>query len=259
MVNLRFSVPVIAVLSLLLAGACGDRATVAGDGSPAELGPPGPGLSRVILVGDDIAMNHGEALGAALDAAGVEFHSMASEGGGTVVGPLSGDLWATLPDRLRTAKPSTVVYQITGFDWGTEGQQRSAYERLLTTVNGAGAKLVVVTMPPIRPQEPYAGHLGDLARAPRVARQVTEAAGDRAAFLDAAAVWGDTYQRVRDGAADRSSDGIHTCPQGAARFTTWLLGELAKRYPGFTPPAAEKWADTGWSADDHFVGCPAAQ
>jgi hypothetical protein len=73
--------------------------------------------------------------------------------------------------------------------------------------------------------------------------------------LDAGAVWGSTYQQTRDGAADRSTDGIHTCPQGAARFTAWLLGELAKLFPGFTPAAPQSWTGAGWSADARFRGC----
>jgi hypothetical protein len=68
-------------------------------------------------------------------------------------------------------------------------------------------------------------------------------------------VWGSTYQQVKDGKADRSADGVHTCPQGAARFTSWLLAELAHLFPGFTPAAPRSWADTGWSADARFKGC----
>jgi len=255
MVTFRTLVRITAGLSLLLAGACStEPASTAGTGAgsgPSELAAPPAGLSRVILVGDSVAQGHGLAIGAALGAAGVEFHSMASDGGGTVVGPTSDQLWAELPERLRTAKPSTVIYQITSYDWGTEPKQKAAYERLLKTVRGVGAKLVVVTMPPIKPDDFYAGHMDELARAPKVARKVV---GDDV-FLDANAVWGDTYQRMHDGKVDRSTDGVHTCPQGAARFTAWLLNELATMYPGFTPPAAGKWANTGWSGDKHFVGC----
>ena len=57
-------------------------------------------------------------------------------------------------------------------------------------------------------------------------------------MLDAAEVWGSTYRRTRDGKPDRSADGIHTCPQGAARFTSWLLAELADSFPGFIPADA---------------------
>jgi len=258
MIKRRTSVSVLAGLSLLLAAACTGKPAApgpAGAASPGELGPPPAGLSRVILVGDSVALANGLAVGAALGAAGVEFHSMASAGGGTVVGPPAGETWAKLPGLLQKAKPSTVIYQITSYDWGTEKEQRAAYERLLRTVTGAGAKLIVVTMPPIRPDDFYAGHMDELAHAPTAAREVMKAAGDKGAFLDAGAVWGEKYEREHDGRVDRSTDGVHTCPQGAARFTVWLLAELGKVYPGFTAPDAAKWANTGWSGDDHFIGC----
>lgn len=55
---------------------------------------------------------------------------------------------------------------------------------------------------------------------------------------------------------DRSSAGVHICPQdAAARFTHWLHTELAKLFPGFTLPGAQDWADTGWSTDKRFKGC----
>jgi hypothetical protein len=255
MVKRRTCVSVIAGLSLLLTAGCTGKAAAPGAVSSNELAPPPAGLSRVILVGDSVALGNGLAVGAALGAARVEFHSMASAGGGTVVGPPSEETWATLPDRLGKARPSTVIYQITSYDWGTEKEQKAAYERLLNTVTGVGAKLVMVTMPPIKPDDFYAGHMDELANASKVAREVMTAAGDKGAFLDAGAVWGDKYERERDGKVERSSDGVHTCPQGAARFTAWLLDELEKLYPGFTAPDTGKWANIGWAGDDHFVGC----
>lgn len=247
---------------LLLTAACSvqpatrDGSTAPGvPAGPSELGPPGAGLSRVILLGDSVALGQSLAIGAAFAASDVEFHSMASAGGGTVVGPVSAELWQTLPDRISSAKPSTVIYQITSYDWGTEQEQRDAYERLLHTVTSIGARLVFVTMPPIEPDDFYTPHLDDLDRAPQVARRVAEAAVGQAVVLDAGEVWGETYQRTRGQAPDRSSDGIHTCPQGAARFTSWLLAELTELYPEFTAPAPEKWANTGWAADDRFIGC----
>lgn len=251
MVTFRNLVRVTAGLCLFLAGACSAQPAPLAAPTLSELDPPPPGLSRVILVGDSVAQGHGLAIGAALGAAGVEFHSMASDGGGTVVGPTADLLWAELPERLRSAKPSTVIYQITSYDWGTEQEQKAAYERLLTTVRGVGAKLVVVTMPPIKPDDFYAAHVDELAHAPKVARKVV---GDDA-FLDAREVWGESYQRTHEGKVDRSSDGVHTCPQGAARFTVWLLDELAERNPGFTPPQPAKWANIGWAGDRRFVGC----
>ncbi len=113
----------------------------------------------------------------------------------------------------------------------------------------------MVSTPPIRADEFYAPHVPDLERAQDVARSVAEGSDGAAVFLDATPVWGEQYARERDGVVDRSTDGIHTCPQGAARFTVWLLDELAELHPGFEPPAAGEWADLGWAQDEHFVGC----
>jgi lysophospholipase L1-like esterase len=215
--------------------------------------PAGPGLSTVLFLGDSIAVGEALPLAEALDASDVTFESIASDGGGNVVGPFSPENWRTLPQQIESARPDVVVYQLTTYDWGSREEQRAGYARLRTTVAGVGARLVFVTAPPIRPDDFYRPHMADLDRAPEVARAV--AASGRATVFDASAVWGDTYRQVRGGKADRSADGVHTCPQGAARFTDWLLHELATLYPGFTPATARRWANTGWSADVHFTGC----
>ncbi len=235
-------------------GTGGSTESGASDAS-AEPDASGAELSTVVLLGDSVAQGQALPLAAAFDAGGVDFHSLASTGGGNVVGPNSEAQWETLPDQIASHDPSTVIYQLTTYDWGSEQEQRDAYERLLTTVAEADAGLVFVTMPPIRPDDFYEPHMDELDRAPDVARAVVEDSPEQAVVLDAGEVWGDTYQRNREGVADRSSDGIHTCPQGAARFTSWLLTELTALHPDFTPPAPEEWANTGWSADEHFQGC----
>ena len=164
-------------------------------------------------------------------------------------------VWKSLPKDITVAKPDTVIYQITTYDWGSTQEQQAGYERLLSTVTAAGAKLVIVTMPPIKPDDFYRPHLKDLKHAAQSAQTVADASHGQAVVLDASQVWGATYQRIRDGKTDRSSDGIHTCPQGAARFTSWLLDEMTKIYPAFTPPTATKWANTGWAGDKRFIGC----
>jgi hypothetical protein len=236
---------VLGLTALLLSAACSAQPEV----------PAGPGLSSVLLLGDSVAVGEALPLSAAFGASGVRFTSIAADGGGNVVGPFAEEQWAELPGKIAAAAPAVVVYQLSTFDWGTAQEQRAAYDRLLATVAGVGAELVLVTAPPIRPDDFYAPHMEDLARTPDVAHAVAAASAGRARVLAADAVWGTDYQQTRDGLADRSSDGIHTCPQGAARFTDWLLGELAKLYPGFTPAAPQSWTDTGWSADARFVGC----
>lgn len=238
---------------LLTLTACARDATDPGDAT--SLPAPPEGLSRVVLLGDSVAAGQGAALGAAFGAAGVEFSSQASDGGGAVVGPVSTKVWETLPDLLSSARPSTVIYQVTTYDWGTEDEQRQGYERLLGTVTDAGADLVLVSTPPLEPDDFYAPHMPEIERAQDVARSVAEASDGAAVFLDAGEVWGEQYQRTVDGVVERSTDGIHTCPQGAARFTVWLLDELATRHPGFVPPDAADWVDLGWADDEHFVGC----
>ncbi|WP_017559340.1 SGNH/GDSL hydrolase family protein [Nocardiopsis baichengensis] len=214
----------------------------------------GPGLSEVLLLGDSVAAGQALPMAEAFDASGVEFVSEASDGGGNVVGPFSEKNWEELPDRIADADPDLVVYQVTTYDWGTADEQREGYGKLLTTVTDQGADLVFVTMPPIKPDDFYRPHMDQLERTSEIAGQVADSSGD-ARLLDAGEVWGDEYQRARDGEPDRSEDGIHTCPQGAARFTQWLLEELSDAYPGFTPAEPDEWADTGWSADERFKGC----
>lgn len=246
MINTRSLI--LGLTGLLLLTACSGRST-------ATDAPTAQGLSKVLFLGDSIAAGEALPLAAAFKASGVGFQSIAADGGGNVVGPFSDKNWEKLPEQITSAKPAVVVYQLTTYDWGSEQKQRAAYDKLLTTVTGAGAKLVLVTAPPIKPDDFYKPHMADLDRAPAAARAVAAKSSGQAGLLDARAVWGSTYQRVRDGKTDRSADGIHTCPQGAARFTDWLLAQLAKSFPGFTPAAPRSWANTGWSADNHFKGC----
>lgn len=210
---------------------------------------------KVLLLGDSVGQDVALALDAAFEASGVEFESLASEGGGNVVGPFSEEQWETLPEEVETAEPGLVIYQITGYDWGTEQEQREGYEKLLDTVTEVDATLLFVTMPPIEPDEFYEPHMEDLDRAPEVARSVAADSGGRAEVLEAGEVWGEDYRASRDGEPDRNPDGIHLCPQGAARLTHWMLDQLESRFPDITPAAPEEWADTGWASDDRFGAC----
>ncbi|GAA0350125.1 SGNH/GDSL hydrolase family protein [Actinoallomurus spadix] len=255
----RASSVVLALTALLLPTAACSHGAPTATGSTGATNTTGAsaglGLSKVLFLGDSIAAGEALPLAAALKAGGVGFRSIAADGGGNVVGPFSDKHWKTLPGQIASAGPTVVIYQITTYDWGGRQEQEDAYGRLLTTVTRSGAELVFVTMPPIRPDDFYKPHMADLNRTPDAARAVAARSSGRAAVLDAGAVWGRTYRRAEGGRAYRSTDGIHTCPQGAARFTGWLLTELARLFPGFTPPDPRSWANTGWSADARFHGC----
>ena len=213
------------------------------------------GLGPVLFLGDSVAEGQALPMAAAFGSAGVDFRSLATTGGGNVVGPFAEEGWRTLPGEITSSGAGTVIYQPTTYDWGTAQEQQAAYRRLLTTVTDAGASLVFVTTPPIQPDEFYRDHMAELERTTESARAVAEGSAGRAVVLDASEVWGATYQQSVEGRTYRSSDGIHTCPQGAARFTVWLLDELAALNPGFTPPAPEAWANLGWADDENFRGC----
>ncbi|HEX6340173.1 SGNH/GDSL hydrolase family protein [Umezawaea sp.] len=243
---------VIAASALSLLTACSGA-----DPSPTAAGSTASPSARLLWMGDSVAAGEAVPLAAAAKAGGLALESMASEGGGNVSGipDLTTATWDRLTEELRSFAPTVVVYQVSTFDWGTEQEQRAAYGRLLETVSAAGAELVFTTVPPIRVDDFYAPHVEELRRTTAVARAVADGSGGRAAVLDSAAVWGPTYQQDRDGERDRHPDGVHTCPQGAARFTTWLLEELARLVPGFTPAEPEVWANTGWAGDPAFRGC----
>lgn len=212
------------------------------------------GLSPVLLLGDSVAAGQAIPLGQALSESGVRFTDGTSTGGGNVVGPNAEAQWADLPERLLEAEGGVVVYQLTTYDWGTESEQREAYERLAEQASDVDADMLFLTMPPIEPDEFYEPHMGELGQAAEMAQSVAEDT-EGVEYLDAATVWGTEFSREHNGEVDRSSDGIHTCPQGAARFTSWILNEFARLYPGFTPAEAVRWANEGWSSDEAFVGC----
>jgi hypothetical protein len=212
------------------------------------------GLSPVLLLGDSVAAGQAVALRQGLAESGVKFIDATSTGGGNLVGPNAAEQWSDLPETLEQAEGGVVVYQVTTYDWGTPEEQRAAYARLAETTAELDADLLLVSMPPLEPDEFYEPHMEELASADEAARQVAEDT-DHVDHLDASEVWGDEYARERGGVIDRSSDGIHTCPAGAARFTSWVLEQLADRYDGWVPADADAWANTGWSDSEQFVGC----
>lgn len=213
------------------------------------------GLAKVLFLGDSIAVQEALPLAAAFKASNVQFQSIAADGGGNVLGPDSDHNWQALPGQIASAKPTVLIYQIASYDWGSQQDQQAAYQKLLTTATANGAKLVFVTMPPIKADDFYQPHLADLAHTKAAAQAVAESSPNQAAVLDATAVWGPSYQQDRDGKPDRSGDGVHTCPQSAARFTNWLLDQLHGQFAGFHPAAAQTWANAGWSASPDFHGC----
>lgn len=247
--------------------ACGGGASesesegTAADGSTAAASPSrSGGDTRVLWVGDSIAGAQAPALGAALEASGVTFRNAASDGGGTIVADgegitkeISDDTWKTLEKQIGSFRPTVIAYQITAYDWGTPDQQREAYEKLVSAAEGAGAKAVFVSAPPIQIDDFYRPYEKQMKTAPRSAAETAEANADNALFLDAGQLWGEDASAPK---AERAADGIHNCRQGAAAFANWFAKRLGSE-ADFTPARPDAWAAGEWTGDKRFamLGC----
>ncbi|MEU2791698.1 SGNH/GDSL hydrolase family protein [Streptomyces sp. NPDC007100] len=256
----RRRAPITALGAVLAAGAtalaltgCGQPAS-GGDASAAT--PPagkadGKKLSKMLWMGDSIAEAEAPALGAAMKASGVEFKSVASAGGGTVVkgdGPTGTFAESTFKDLAKAVgsfHPDVIAYQVTTYDWGTKAQQSDSYAQLAEAAKDAGAELVLVSAPPFKIDDFYKGHEAAVASAPKAAKEVADKNADRVRFLDASELWGTDSAAAK---AQRSKDGIHSCQQGSAAFANWFGGRLS-RYYAFTPAPADQWAKGSWTGD----------
>ncbi|MFD4831267.1 SGNH/GDSL hydrolase family protein [Streptomyces uncialis] len=228
-------------------------AAVPGDQSSAGSEKKDTGPDKLLWMGDSIGEAQAPALGAAMTAGGITFKSVAAAGGGGVVGEIAAPTWETLPKELDSFKPDVVAYQITTFDWGTPQEQRAAYERLVKTVNDAGAELIIVSAPPFKVDDFYKPHAAAIDTAPMSAKSVAEQHPDTVHFLDASTLWGTDSTAAE---AQRSKDGIHSCQQGSAAFAQWFGKKLNTLYP-FTPAAAGQWATGAWTAEKVYgkFGC----
>ncbi|MFI9644846.1 SGNH hydrolase domain-containing protein [Streptomyces sp. NPDC052040] len=212
--------------------------------------------AKVLWVGDSIAGAEGPAIGAALKANGVEFKDMSSDGGGTVVAGsekitkmIAADTWKQLAKNVASFKPTVIAYQITTYDWGSRNQQRAAYEKLVKTAEAAGAKAVFVPAPPVKIDDFYKKYASQMRSAPQVAQEVAKGSGAAAVFLDSSRLWGTDASAEQ---AQRASDGIHNCQQGAAAFASWFAVQLG-RQEGFTPVAVDTWAKGSWTGDGRYA------
>jgi peptidoglycan/LPS O-acetylase OafA/YrhL len=220
--------------------------------------PPRRAIGTVLWIGDSVAADMTPAIEARLAAAGVTVHDRALDGARLV--PSDGIDSVTLYDEMMTALPAdVVVVQLMSWDspFSTE-QLRVAYTWFASRVRAMDADLVVVTPPPLRPDLVEPG----LERQIAVARELVAADPEHVTLIDSSVLWGDTLviDIGDDGAPDRKPDGVHVCPQGAARFADWFAARLAERYDGLAT-AAPQWLSGPWTTDARYdtpVGACAA-
>lgn len=228
----------------------------AGDGASAGAIAAGeapvvlPEIGPVLWVGDSVANDLAPALGAAFGAAGVPWTNGAGDGvrftPGGGVDPV--ELWTRV---LGGATFSTVVLHLSYWDSPAElDVLRVSLSWFRDTVVARGARLVIVTPPPVRDDLVDPG----LARQLQVAQELVDGSAGAVVLVDSAPLWGPSmaYDIDGDGAPDRKPDGVHVCPQGAARFANWFVAELATRFAGITPQPAATWAAGPWATDARY-------
>jgi lysophospholipase L1-like esterase len=204
----------------------------------------------VLWIGDSVAADLAPAVMAAVGAAGATVVDGSIDGArfteeGTVrPKPLYTRMLAEHPSDL-------VVVQMTLWDSEAPTEaMRAGITWFRDLVLWSGADLVFVTPPPVRPDLIRAGLADQLA----IVRELADAEPTRIHVIDSSALWGPTMERDMDGDSvpDRKPDGVHVCPQGAARYAAWLVDQLAGTVDGLTPVFPSAWLGGTWAASIRY-------
>jgi hypothetical protein len=147
-------------------------------------------------------------------------------------------------------QPDLVLYQGSLWDFGTVEEQRAAYERFVGVVLGQGARLALITIPPIRADQQDE----QLSTLTQVMNDVAAEHPGQVFVLDTDEIWGPLFiQDVNgDKVPERKPDGVHVCPSGAAMYAIWLMDELQKRFTDFVPVPPALWATGAWVDDPRY-------
>ena len=222
--------------------------------------PPRPTrrIESVLWIGDSVAADLGPALAARFAAAGITMHDGALDGARLV--PSDGIDPVTLYDEMMIAYPAdTVIVQLMSWDSPFSSDElQVAYTWFASRVRAMGADLVVVTPPPVRSDLVDPG----LARQVSVGSDLAATDPQHVVLIDASTLWGNglVTDIGNDGAPDRKPDGVHVCPQGAARFAVWFTQQLGDRYLGVDPTTTD-WIRGPWTTSPRYdtpVGACAA-
>lgn len=200
-------------------------------------------VERILWIGDSVAADAAPAIGAAFAAVGVVVVD-GSFAARRLVSSDGVDAEKLYPPIIADARADVVVVQLSIWDSDHPVDvQRAAFEWFRDVVRFADADLVVVPHPPT-PPAPSPG----LASQIRIVEELVAADPDRVMLLDPTPLWGTEVDVDLDDdrVPDRKWDGVHLCPQGAARYATWLVDEVSQRYD--LPPAdPAAWLTGPWT------------
>ena len=204
---------------------------------------------RVLMLGDSIAFDEWPAVASAMYAGKIAISSYVSPGAGLL--DTKYDSSTFIDKSVVDFQPDLVLYQGSLWDFGTVEQQRAAYERFADVVLAQGARLALITIPPIRQDQQNVEQLSTL---PQVMNEVAAKHPGQVMVLDADEIWGPLFiQDVNgDKVPERKPDGVHFCPSGAAMYAIWLMDELQQRFAGFVPVPPALWATGAWVDDPRY-------
>ena len=218
---------------------------------PTLLAPPllAP-TSRILMTGDSVAFDEWPAVAAAMYAGKIAIGSYVSPGAGLLDTKYESS--AEIDKVVADFQPDLVLYQGSLWDFGTADQQRVAYERFADYVISQGARLALITIPPLRSDQANLDQLGTLTGV------MNEVAGNHPGdviVLNTDSIWGPEFVEDFNGdkVPERKPDGVHMCPSGAAMYAIWLMDELQQRFEGFTPVPPSEWATSEWVEDPRYT------
>ena len=206
--------------------------------------------SRVLMVGDSIAFDVWPAVASAMFAGKISIGGYVSPGAGLLDNRY--DSTTAIDKMVVDFHPDLVLYQGSLWDFGTAEAQRAAYERFADFVLGQGARLALITIPPLRADHQDPGNLGSL---PGIMRDIAAEHPGEVIFLNTDEIWGPAFTQdvTGDKVPERKPDGVHVCPSGAAMYAIWLTNELQQHFAGFEPAPPESWATGEWVGDPRYT------
>ncbi len=205
--------------------------------------------TRVLMMGDSLAFDEWPAVAAAMYAGKIAIVSYVSPGAGLLDTKYNSTEF--IDKAVVDFQPDLVLYQGSLWDFGTPEQQRAAYERFADVVLAEGARLALITIPPLRDDQ----HNDQLATLTGVMHDVAEQHPGQVMVLNSDAAWGPVFTQDVNGdkVPERKPDGAHVCPSGAAMYAVWLQGELQRRFADFTPAPPAEWATGAWVDDPRYT------
>ena len=217
---------------------------------------PLPDLHSVLWLGDSIAFTTSPGIYAAMSTIGITFSDGSFPGVGLLndTGPAE---FENITQRIDAQHPDLVIMEMSTWDdtYGVDAIY-GALSRVRDLTAAAGARLLLLPVPPLRADQDHDGYRNDAGAAQRLAADDPT----HVEYLDTVDFWGPTFEYDLDGdkIPERMNEGVHLCPSGSARFAIWLITQLSLRYGNLSVADPATWAAGDWNNDPRYTRLPGA-